>query len=225
MEQPGRLAAGLLLSNLLNKQLPTTQTRRPVFPPRHVLFLGDSPKSVPLRLLLLRHAKSDWSGDLGDHDRPLAPRGRKAAPRMGAFMRKKGYVPAAVLCSTAERTKETLALVLSALGADPKVRYERALYLAEWPGLLAAMQTAAAADTPLLMIGHNPGIEQLAIALAAQPEDAAERARRDQLERKFPTAGLAVLDFGAPHWDAVKPRSGHLIDFVRPRDIGGPAAS
>jgi phosphohistidine phosphatase len=68
-----------------------------------------------LRLLLLRHAKSDWSGSCGDHDRPLAPRGRKAAPRMGPFMRKKGYVPAAVLCSTAERTKETLELLLPAL--------------------------------------------------------------------------------------------------------------
>src|SRR4051812_14108350 len=69
----------------------------------------------PVRLLLLRHAKSDWSGNLGDHDRPLAPRGRKATPRIGACMRKRGYVPAAVVCSTAERTKETLELLLPAL--------------------------------------------------------------------------------------------------------------
>jgi len=129
-----------------------------------------------LRLLLLRHAKSDWSGSLGDHDRPLAARGRKAAPRMGAVMRKKGYVPALVLCSTAERTKETLELLLPALRADPKIQYDRALYLAEWPVLLAILQ-GAAADTPLLMIGHNPGLEQLASALAVQPQDAAERAR------------------------------------------------
>jgi phosphohistidine phosphatase len=178
-----------------------------------------------LRLLLLRHAKSDWSGSLGDRDRPLAPRGRKAAPRMGAFMRKKGYVPAAVLCSTAERTKETLDLLLSALGADPKVHYEQALYLAEWPALVAVVQSASAADTPLLVVGHNPGLEQLAIALAAQPQDAAERTRLEQLEHKFPTAGLVVLDFAAPHWSAVKPHSGRLTDFVRPRDIGGPDES
>ena len=176
-----------------------------------------------MRLLLLRHAKSDWSGNLGDHDRPLAPRGRKATPRIGAFMRKRGYVPAAVLCSTAERTKETLELLLPALRADPAVRYDRALYLAEWPVLLAAVQSAADAETPLLMIGHNPGLEQLAIALV-QPQDAAERSRLEMLERKFPTAGLAVLDFDELHWAAVKPRTGRLMDFVRPRDIAGAGA-
>jgi phosphohistidine phosphatase len=181
-----------------------------VFRRWHVLLSGDSKKSVPLRLLLLRHAKSDWSGNLGDHDRPLAPRGRKAAPRIGAFMRKKGYVPEAVLCSTAERTKQTLELLLPQLRADPTVRYDRALYLAEWPALLAA-----------LMIGHNPGLEQLAVALTLQPQDAAERARFEALERKFPTAALAVLDFDVPLWEAVKPGTGRLRDFVRPRDTGG----
>ena len=175
-----------------------------------------------LRLLLLRHAKSDWSGSLGDHDRPLAARGRKAAPRMGSVMRKKGYVPALVLCSTAERTKETLELLLPALRADPKIQYDRALYLAEWPVLLAILQ-GAAADTPLLMIGHNPGLEQLASALAVQPQDAAERARLQKLARKFPTGALAVFDIDVPHWGAVKPATGKLRDFIRPRDIGGAA--
>ena len=173
-----------------------------------------------MRLLLLRHAKSDWSGNLGDHDRPLAPRGRKAVPRMGALMRKNGYVPAAVLCSTAARTRETLELLLPALRADPAIRYDQALYLAEWPSLLAALQSTEAAGTPLLMIGHNPGIEQLAMALVIQPQDAAERARFEKLERKFPTAALAVLDFDEPHWGAVKPGTGRLTDFVRPRDLG-----
>jgi phosphohistidine phosphatase len=172
-----------------------------------------------LRLLLLRHAKSDWSGNLGDHDRPLAPRGRKAAPRIGALMRKRGYVPAAVLCSTAERAKQTLDLLLPALRTDPKIEYDRALYLAEWPALLAAVHSAA--ETPLLMIGHNPGLEQLAVALVLQPQDAAERARLENLARKFPTAALAVLDFDAPHWEAVKPGTGRLTDFVRPRDLRG----
>jgi phosphohistidine phosphatase len=172
----------------------------------------------------LRHAKSDWSGNLGDHDRPLTPRGRKAAPRIGVFMRKKGYVPAAVLCSTAERTRETLELLLPALRADPKIRYDQALYLAEWPALLASLQSAATGDTPLLMIGHNPGLEQLAIALTAQPQDLVERAQLEKLERKFPTAALAVLDFNEPHWEAVKPGTGRLTDFVRPRDIAGAGA-
>ena len=177
-----------------------------------------------MRLLLLRHAKSDWSGNLGDHDRPLAPRGRKAAPRMGAFMRKSGYVPEAVLCSTAERTRETLEFLLQALRADPAVRYDPSLYLAEWPALLAAVRDAGGAGTPLLMIGHNPGIEQLAMTLAVQPKDAAERARFENLGRKFPTAALAVLDFDESHWSAIKPGTGRLTDFIRPRDIAGAGA-
>lgn len=172
-----------------------------------------------MRLLLLRHAKSDWSGNLSDHNRPLAPRGRKAATRIGAFMRKKGYVPATVLCSTAERTRETLDLLLPTLRADPAIRYDQALYLAEWPALLATLRSTETVDTPLLMIGHNPGIEQLAINLVLQPQDADERARFEHLERKFPTAALAVLDFDEPHWGAVKPGTGRLTDFVRPRDV------
>ena len=178
-------------------------------------------KERPLRLLLLRHAKSDWSGTLGDHDRPLAPRGRKATPRLGAFMRKKGYIPAAVLCSTAQRTRETLELLLPALRADPKIRYEESLYLAAWPALLGAVQSAAPSDAPLMVIGHNPGLEQFALTLCVQPQDAEERARREKLERKFPTAALAVLDFDEPHWRDVGPGMGRLTDFVRPRDIGG----
>ena len=184
----------------------------------------DSRTSIPVRLLLLRHAKSDWSGSVGDHDRPLASRGRKAMPRMGAFMRKKGYVPAAILCSTAARTKETVELLLPALRADPKIRYEESLYLGEWRTLLGVVQTAAAADTPLMVVGHNPGLEQLAIALSVQPEDDGERARREKLERKFPTAALAVLDFAEPQWSAVTPGKGRLTDFVRPRDLSASAA-
>ena len=185
----------------------------------------DSRTSIPVRLLLLRHAKSDWSGSGGDHDRPLAPRGRKATPRIGTFMRKKGYVPAAILCSTAQRTKETLELLLPALRADPRVHYEQRLYLAEWPALLGIVQSAAAADTPLMVVGHNPGLEQLALALAAaQPQDGGERTRHEKLQRKFPTAALAVLDFDEPHWGAVTPGKGRLTDFVRPRDIGGAEA-
>jgi len=145
-------------------------------------------------------------------------------PRMGAFMRKKGYVPAAIFCSTAARTKETVELLLPALNADPKIRYEESLYLGEWRTLLGVVQSAAAGDTPLMVVGHNPGLEQLAIALSVQPEDEGERARREKLERKFPTAALAVLDFDEPRWSAVMPGKGHLTDFVRPRDLGAGAA-
>ena len=136
-------------------------------------------------------------------------------------MRKKGYEPALVLCSTAMRTQETLTLLLPHFAAAPKIRYDRALYLAEWPVLLAEIRDAPADASPLLIVGHNPGLEQLAIALALKPQSAAERARGEKLVQKFPTAALAVLDFDVPDWSQIKPGSGRLVDYFRPKDLRG----
>ena len=179
-----------------------------------------------MRLLLLRHAKSDWSGKPGDHERPLAPRGRKNAPQIGAYMRDKAYNPALVLCSTALRAKQTLELVLPFFESEPEMRFERALYLAEWPLLMAEIKDVTATSTPLLLVGHNPGLEQLAIALALQPHTAAERDRTEKLASKFPTAALAVFDFDVSEWPEIRPGKGRLVDFVRPKDLraGGSAA-
>jgi phosphohistidine phosphatase len=135
-------------------------------------------------------------------------------------MHAKGYEPELVLCSTAERTKETLELVLPALAGQPQIRYDRSLYLAEWPELLAEIRTVSSA-TPLMVVGHNPGLEQLAIALALQAKSAAERGRLQKLAQKFPTAALAVLDFEMADWGSLKPGSGRLIDYVRPKDLNG----
>jgi phosphohistidine phosphatase len=174
-----------------------------------------------LRLLLLRHAKSDWSGKADDHARRLSARGKRTAPRMGACMRAKGYEPQLVLCSTAERTKETLELVLPALTGQPQIHYDRSLYLAEWPELLAEICAVPGGASPLLVVGHNPGLEQLAIALALQTQSAAERGRLQKLAQKFPTAALAVLDFEIADWSGLKPGLGRLIDYVRPKDLDG----
>jgi phosphohistidine phosphatase len=174
-----------------------------------------------VRLLLLRHAKSDWSGKGDDQARPLSARGKRTAPRMGDCIRAKGYEPELVLCSTAERTKETLNLVLPALARQPRIRYERSLYLAEWPGLMSDIRAVSSPVSPLMVVGHNPGLEQLAIALALQAQSAAERRRLQKLAQKFPTAALAVLDFEIADWSNLKPGSGRLIDFVRPRDLDG----
>jgi phosphohistidine phosphatase len=174
-----------------------------------------------VRLLLLRHAKSDWvdAEEVDDHDRPLAARGRNAAPQMAHYMREKGYEPALVLCSSAKRTRQTLKLLLPAFKREPEIHYSRALYLAEWPALLAALHKQSGHRAPLLMVGHNPGLEQLAIALSLQAGNAAERARSQSLAQKFPTGALAVLDFDAKAWRDVKPGMGSLIDFVRPKDL------
>jgi phosphohistidine phosphatase len=173
-----------------------------------------------LLLLLLRHAKSDWSGSgkIDDHDRPLSARGRRSAPAMGAFMRAKRYEPALVLCSTARRAKETLELVLPSFRKEPKLRYQHALYLAEWPQILQQIQDAGK-DSPLLVVGHNPGIEQLSVALSLQPRNTAEKGRAETLAAKFPTAALAAFEFEIKLWTEAKPGRGRLIDFVRPRDL------
>ena len=181
-------------------------------------FFGGLPA---LRLLLLRHAKSDWSQDADDHDRPLSERGRKAAPEIARYMSGKNYLPEAVLCSTARRTRETLDLLLATWRKKPAVHYERWIYLAECPALLANLKKAPAQASPLLLVGHNPGIEQLAIALTHQPNDAKERVRVKRLTQKFPTAALAVLDFEIASWRNLKPSLGHLVDFVRPKDLAG----
>jgi phosphohistidine phosphatase len=138
-------------------------------------------------------------------------------------MRKRGYQPASVLSSTATRAMETAELLMPALGNAAEIRYDRALYLAEWPQLLAAIRDAATGASPLLVVGHNPGLEQLALALAQQPKSAAERARRERLVHKFPTAGLAVLDFPGSDWSEIKLGTGRLVDYIRPKDLDGEA--
>ena len=140
---------------------------------------------------------------------------------MAHFMRMKDYLPQTVLCSTAQRTRETLDLLLAAWSKKPAVRYERELYLAEWPVLQANVKNASARASPLLLIGHNPGMEQLAVALALQSKGVAERARLQRLTQKFPTAALAVLDFDISTWRLLKPGSGQLVDYVRPKDLDG----
>ena len=134
-------------------------------------------------------------------------------------MRRKGYRPALVLCSTSKRTRETLELLLPHLGSSARIDYDRALYLAEWPRLLGEIRATPADASPLMLVGHNPGLEQLALALSLQPQSSAERARAESLAEKFPTAALAVLDFETSDWRDVKPGSGRLIDYVRPKDL------
>ena len=181
--------------------------------------------SAILRLLLLRHAKSDWSKDADDHDRPLSMRGRKAAPAMAAYMRSQDYLPQAVLCSTAQADAGNPRLASRGLDRrSPPFATSRELYLADWPVLLANLKKAPARASPLLLVGHNPGMEQLAVALALQPKGLPERARLQQLTQKFPTAALAVLDFEIASWRFLKPGLGQLVDYVRPKDLAGGSA-
>lgn len=167
-------------------------------------------------LYLLRHAKSSWEDtSLRDHERPLAPRGRRAAPAMGRFMSAEGLVPDRVLCSTAVRTRETWSLVAPFLGEDLPVTYDRTLYGASARELLELLRGLPDDVGRVLVIGHNPGVELLALALAGEPE----REDGHRMRHKFPTAALAVFACDGEGWTALGPSRCRLDRFVRPKDL------
>lgn len=172
------------------------------------------------RLLLLRHAKTVPAGaGIEDHDRELMKRGREDAPLVGRYMQAQKYIPDLILCSTSRRTVETADLVISELTGTKTIDFEEALYLAEPRIIHAAIRGAPETARTLMIVGHNPGLEQLAAALAREPVKRKERDRFDSIEEKFPTGALAVLEFDVPRWRDVATGQGALIDFVRPRDL------
>jgi phosphohistidine phosphatase len=164
-------------------------------------------------LYLLRHAKSSWKNPgPADHDRPLAGRGRRAAKAVARHLREQGIEPELVLCSTARRARETLERIEPALGTGA-VRVERELYGAGAGALLEQLRGVPDAVGSVLVIGHNPGLQRLALELA-RPAPAVE-----ELEAKYPTAGLAALAFEGPSWRDLDRGSAELVRFVRPRDL------
>jgi len=160
------------------------------------------------RLYLLRHAKSSWKKrGLTDHDRPLAPRGRRAAKAMGRHMREHGIEPELVLCSSATRARETLQRMNPDRG---ELRIEADLYGAEASTLVARLHNVAAAVRSVMVIGHNPGLQDLALLLARDGTAVRE---------KFPTGALATLTFHGDGWEALARGGAELTDLIRPRDL------
>ncbi|MGW1881047.1 SixA phosphatase family protein, partial [Streptomyces sp. NPDC001970] len=141
------------------------------------------------RLVLLRHAKSAWP-DVADHERPLAPRGRRDAPAAGRLLRELTYVPDLAICSTARRARETWELAAGELGAKVPVRHDERVYGADPAELFDVLRELPAEVGTALLVGHNPGMEDLAGALSGEAEgDALAR-----MTEKFPTSAFAVLD-------------------------------
>ena len=165
------------------------------------------------RVYLLRHAKSSWKQrGVPDHDRPLAPRGRRAAKAIAGHLLEQGIEPELVLCSTAQRARETFERIEPVL-ATPIVRFEPELYGASAGVLLDRLHGVGNAVGSVLLIGHNPAVQLLALDLArAAPESRA-------VEAKFPTAGLATLVFPGSNWRALAPGTAALTEFLRPRDL------
>jgi phosphohistidine phosphatase len=169
-----------------------------------------------LSLALLRHAKSSWeSVDIDDFDRPLNERGRTAAPLMGAELKDLRFAPDLILCSSAKRTRETLALI-EPFVKDAPVTFDEQLYLTSQETLYSRLKEVPVGVQKVLMIGHNPGMHGLALLLTGTG-DAKSISR---LEDKFPTAALAVFSFEQTVWRDLLPASGRLEAFVTPRDRG-----
>jgi len=168
------------------------------------------------RLLLLRHAKASPNGkDSDDRARELTARGRSNAAAMGAFLQRSGYAPELVLCSSAKRTVETWRLVAAELGGSLQAEFLDQLYLAPSKKIQGIVRNAAAAS--VLVVGHNPGIEECAAGLARKPANKDEAARLERLKVKYPTCALTVLEFDAERWGDLG--AGALAAFVRPRDL------
>ncbi|MDJ0947826.1 MAG: histidine phosphatase family protein [Alphaproteobacteria bacterium] len=167
-------------------------------------------------LYLLRHAKSAWDDPtLNDFDRPLAPRGRKAAPRMGKFMRSQGLLPDLVLCSSAERARQTWSAVAAELDDKIPVEHAKELYMADASGLIDQLRSVEDQVDRVLMVGHNPGMERCARALVGT----GDKDTADKMAAKFPTAALAVIEFDVKRWRDVRGGSGRLTRFVLPREL------
>ena len=160
------------------------------------------------RLYLLRHAKSSWDeAALDDFDRRLDARGERAAAAMAVYCRQIGMAPGRVICSPARRTRETWARIAAELDAPPEADFDRSIYEAGPNALEAAIAATPAEVEAVLMIGHNPGMHQLAMALAATAI------------AKFPTGALATLEVDGDDWSGLKPDTARMVDFVTPKSL------
>lgn len=167
-----------------------------------------------MRLMLLRHAKAEKAEPgMPDRDRPLSPRGRKDAERIGTYLAHHGLIPQFALVSPALRTRETWENLVAALPSPPPLEFDEHLYNAGTQAIVAAMKEAPAAADTLLVVGHNPGLHEAARLLIA----AGDIEPRERLNEGLPTAGLAVIDFAGNDWRGLHPQSGRLERYVSPR--------
>lgn len=168
------------------------------------------------RLLLLRHAKSDWPAGVADHERPLATRGREAAPIIGRYMAAEHLLPDHVVVSPSRRTQETFDLVSAEWPHEAGHRIDGRIYEAKVDALLSVIRDTPSASRTLLVVGHNPGMADLAAHLTGQ----ADRYAFARIKTKYPTCALAVLEFRLESWAAIAKATGRLERFVTPATLG-----
>jgi len=165
------------------------------------------------RLYLFRHAKSSWDEPtLNDRERQLAPRGKRAAKLIRGHLQEHQIKPELVMCSPAERARQTLAGVAAALGGSTQIVVDEELYTFSAKELLVIIQAIEPKLGSVMVIGHNPAMHDLALHLAEAGE------QLDALTHKFPTAALATLELEC-HWAELGARAARLSGFVRPKDL------
>jgi phosphohistidine phosphatase len=165
----------------------------------------------PLRhLVVLRHAKSAWPEDVPDHERPLAPRGRRDAPAAGSALAGADLLPDLAVCSTALRARQTWELACGQWGTPPPVRLDPRLYGAGVPELLEVVHAMPAEVDTLLLVGHNPGAEELVLELAGDGLDDT----LGEVREKFPTSAIAVLAWRGAGWRDLAPGTALLTDVM-----------
>jgi len=155
----------------------------------------------------MRHAKSSWGdGSLADFDRPLNERGLKAAPLLGRFMRKQKLRPDLILCSPAERARQTVSLVVEAAGLGVPLRYDERIYEATSARLVEVVSQIEEDAGEAMLVGHNPGLEVLLERLTGE-------------SRRMPTAALARVALDVEKWSKVRDGAGRVELFVKPREL------
>ncbi len=172
---------------------------------------------MPLKLILIRHAKSSWTNlELSDHERVLNTRGIASAKAVGAWLEQRNQPLGHVFCSDASRTRETFGLISAAFDGATPVTFLPDLYLASQMAMLTILRGAGDVtdgDT-VTMIGHNPGIGDLAVGLAATRPAHPKFAL-------YPTCATTIYEFDVTDWAAVAPGRGQIVDFTVPRDLIG----
>lgn len=166
---------------------------------------------------LFRHAKSDWHDPRArDFDRPLNLRGERGAALVGRHIFDHDVKWDKVIASPAVRVAETIELAAKATGRPIAVNWDRRIYLASSATLLDLLREQKDDPGSVLMVGHNPGLEDVIFDLV--PDDGTSPLR-DVVELKFPTASFAVLELDIEHWSELKDRCGKLVHLIRPRDL------
>jgi phosphohistidine phosphatase len=167
-------------------------------------------------LMLFRHAKSAWDvSGIADFDRALAARGERTAPAMARHLKERDLLPDAILCSASLRTRLTLQLLMKEWHEDIPVTFERKIYEAAPMAIIACLGAIDDDYRRVMVIGHNPGLQELALYLLKNQSDP----RRALIVEKFPTAALAMIRIDTKVWSSIVGVRAELMHFIRPRDL------